>query len=232
MHFALGLRQVDSELSRMALVLALVWAAATALALATILMLRPAVLRPARDLALAIARLGPDNLAARVPVGPVPQELRVVIDCLNGVFDRLNEQSRSVMTAWVGSHPARPIAPWVGVMKCAECHTGAFATWKKTAHAHAITTLRDIKRDFTKACVFCHVTGWDAPDGGGFADPASTPGLNDVQCEACHGPGAAHVADPSAPYGAVDTPARCVACHDQANSAEFNYVTYWPRIAH
>ena len=90
-YLALGLEQVDGELSRMAMVLGVLWAAATLLAFGTILLLRPAVLKPTRDLAAAIARLGPDDLAARVPVQEAPQEMRVVVDCLNGLFDRLEQ---------------------------------------------------------------------------------------------------------------------------------------------
>jgi two-component system sensor histidine kinase QseC len=90
-HLALGLESVDGELSRMGVVLGLLWAGATLLAFATILVLRPAVLRPTRDLAAAIARLGPDDLAARVPIERAPQEMRIVVDCLNGLFDRLEQ---------------------------------------------------------------------------------------------------------------------------------------------
>jgi signal transduction histidine kinase len=90
-YLALGLEQVAGELSRMAMVLGVLWGAATLLALGAILVLRPAVLRPTRDLAAAIARLGPDDLAARVPVQQAPQEMRVVVDCLNGLFDRLEQ---------------------------------------------------------------------------------------------------------------------------------------------
>lgn len=90
-YLALGLEQVDGELSRMAMVLGVLWAAATLLAFGTILVLRPAVLRPTRDLAEAIAKLGPDDLAARVPVQQAPQEMRVVVDRLNGLFDRLEQ---------------------------------------------------------------------------------------------------------------------------------------------
>ena len=87
----LGLEQVDGELSRMAIVLGALWAAATLLALASILLLRPAVLRPINELAAAIARLGPDDLAVRVPTTLAPQEMRVVADCLNGLLDRLEQ---------------------------------------------------------------------------------------------------------------------------------------------
>ena len=87
----LGLEQVDRELSRMAIVLGVLWAAATLLALASILLLRPAVLRPINELAAAIARLGPDDLAVRLPTTLAPQEMRVVADCLNGLLDRLEQ---------------------------------------------------------------------------------------------------------------------------------------------
>ncbi len=87
----LGLEQVDRELSRMTIVLGVLWAAATLLALASILLLRPAVLRPINELAAAIARLGPGDLAVRVPTTLAPQEMRVVADCLNGLLDRLEQ---------------------------------------------------------------------------------------------------------------------------------------------
>ena len=87
----LGLEQVDGELSRMASVLGALWAAATLLALASILLLRPAVLRPINELAAAIARLGPDDLAVRVPTALAPHEMRVVADCLNRLLDRLEQ---------------------------------------------------------------------------------------------------------------------------------------------
>lgn len=87
----LGLEQVDGELSRMAIVLGSLWAAATLLALASILLLRPAVLRPINELAAAIARLGPDDLAVRVPTTLAPQEMRIVADCLNRLLDRLEQ---------------------------------------------------------------------------------------------------------------------------------------------
>lgn len=87
----LGLEQVDGELSRMASVLGALWAAATLLALASILLLRPAVLRPINELAAAIACLGPDDLAVRVPTALAPHEMRVIADCLNRLLDRLEQ---------------------------------------------------------------------------------------------------------------------------------------------
>ena len=52
-----------------------------------------------------------------------------------------------------------------------------------------------------------------------------------VGCENCHGPSAAHVANPKTrtPFTAAD---QCVRCHDQENSPKFNYAEYWPRVKH
>jgi hypothetical protein len=79
----------------------------------------------------------------------------------------------------------------------------AFRTWQASKHAHAMETLANLKRDYTVACVTCHVTGYGA-DAGGFTNPAAAAALLNVQCEACHGPGQAHLEDPASPYGAVN----------------------------
>ena len=53
--------------------------------------------------------------------------------------------------------------------------------------------------------------------------------LKNVQCEACHGYGTEH--DRSGEWLAAAR-SSCVVCHDQANSPDFDYETYWSRIAH
>ena len=52
-----------------------------------------------------------------------------------------------------------------------------------------------------------------------------------VGCENCHGPSAAHVANPKTrtPFAAAD---QCVRCHDHENSPKFDYAQYWPRVKH
>jgi hypothetical protein len=60
------------------------------------------------------------------------------------------------------------------------------------------------------ACLDCHSDAADAAKGGGHAG---------VRCEACHGPLAAHAADPTAQKAQKPDPAvLCVRCH-QANVA-------------
>ena len=72
-----------------------------------------------------------------------------------------------------------------------------------------------------ETCFRCHTTG---PQPQNPDDPRSQdgrPGIlgtwaeHDVQCEACHGPGSAHVPDPQARNIFVDsTPQTCGRCHD------------------
>lgn len=144
------------------------------------------------------------------------------------VVTRLNDRSRDTMKAWAASQPAPSIAPYVGAIKCSECHAKEFESWSKSKHAHAMEALVKERRDYTLECVNCHVTGTD----GAFKDPASTPQLVDVQCERCHGAGSDHLKDPSAPYGATGKAETCGGCHTPEFDPTFEYASYWQKIAH
>ncbi len=92
-------------------------------------------------------------------------------------------------------------------------------------------------------CLPCHVTGWVK----GY-DPASDAWASGwaeagVGCEACHGPGAAHVArrrrgerEPEPPYGAVapraDTPTTCAPCHSRRTEIAPGWVPGAPLYDH
>ncbi len=118
---------------------------------------------------------------------------------------------------------------YAGAEACATCHQQAFEVWKKSGHAHAFATLKDVGDDQDPECVRCHVVDYHRM--GGF-DPVSVEPV-DVQCEACHGPSAEHADNPAQP-----TPRPkmrdddCRVCHDLANSPAFSFETYWPKIAH
>jgi len=78
--------------------------------------------------------------------------------------------------------------------------------------------------DWTEGCSGCHVTGLDI-ETGGFKEFG-------VGCESCHGPGAAHAADPEnvKPYVTVDAQV-CGACHSRGadvNGAHPFPTTYKP----
>ena len=121
---------------------------------------------------------------------------------------------------------------FLGVHNCARCHVDEARSYSKTKHAQAFNTLQTKGQQHNPECVSCHVVGFDWVNGyDQVADPR-LPGresLKNVQCEACHGYGTQHDR-----AGDWLTAAResCVTCHDQANSPDFDYATYWERIAH
>ena len=142
------------------------------------------------------------------------------------------------MLAYLNSVPRRTTtqiaaatneAPYLGSAECKSCHTAQYAQWDASGHARAMSTLASEDKQDDPACSTCHVTGSGRQ--GGFRGMKETPHLASVGCESCHGPGRAHVARTSQPYGNVSSET-CAACHDFANSPEFDYYAYLPRIVH
>jgi hypothetical protein len=77
---------------------------------------------------------------------------------------------------------------YVGVRTCKMCHMPYFKAWSSTPHAKALSALGgEKKQDKNPKCVKCHVTGFGR---GGYQIGKDAPDLANVQCEACHGPGA------------------------------------------
>ena len=115
-----------------------------------------------------------------------------------------------------------------GTAACARCHAPSTAFWRTTKHAHALAMLEAAHRGKSPDCVGCHVTGYFQP--GGTEDLAvATTRLRDVGCEACHGPGSAHVAAPTVPgliARRVLAPV-CLGCHtpDRTNNG-FDYAAF------
>ena len=145
---------------------------------------------------------------------------------------------------------------FAGAASCAECHPTAHGIWSKTAHAHATDSLihKSVPpRQFDPECLSCHVTGWKPleyiPYESGFASMEATPHLAGNSCENCHGPGAAHVAAEQARGAELNLSLRnqlraelqltratakevCLQCHDEDNSPEFKFESYWPKVEH
>lgn len=131
---------------------------------------------------------------------------------------------------------------FVGDTSCASCHAQAHAIWVKTGHATAMAVLQKNNDEGRPECVRCHSVGYALP--AGFKSLKTTPHLANVQCESCHGPGAAHVAyyhaahsgPQSSPpaYGQVGEKF-CVNCHDPDNDPKYQklgFAHYWPKIQH
>jgi hypothetical protein len=92
---------------------------------------------------------------------------------------------------------------------CAKCHETEYTSWEKTKHAAALERLSSAEQE--KDCIGCHVTGpkGKVVENGRFVNKG-------VQCEACHGAAAAHVADPTVKTGLVAKPpsSTCETCHN------------------
>ena len=118
---------------------------------------------------------------------------------------------------------------YAGETVCKTCHLAEHAVWSKSRHGRAYDTLRKINKAFDPECLVCHVVGFNLP--GGFISELDTPGLKNVQCEVCHGPGRDHASSPQSGFGRQATEA-CKQCHVKNHSPRFNYTEYWPKIKH
>ncbi|MBI5561825.1 MAG: hypothetical protein HY894_03070 [Deltaproteobacteria bacterium] len=119
--------------------------------------------------------------------------------------------------------------PYLGGSGCEECHKPFADIWKNTRHSGAFGALEKVGKAGDPECVKCHTTGYGGE--GGFYSLSSTPGLANVQCEACHGPGRDHAADSTLPM----TPTGkniCLRCHTKENSPDFDFEGYLKKIRH
>jgi peroxiredoxin len=119
-------------------------------------------------------------------------------------------------------NPAR----YVGAAACKECHRAEYSHWEKTAHAQAHETAKAKSAPPVK--LFRYNTGVDSP--GGYPEA----GRAGVQCEACHGPGEKHLANPGAKghgfiVGLKSECSNCVVeqicrrCHSVGDDPEFDF---------
>jgi hypothetical protein len=123
-------------------------------------------------------------------------------------------------------------SPFIGSESCISCHRDQHVQWASTSHSHAYQTLIKKNEGKNLECLPCHVTAFGKD--GGPSDANDLLGLHDVQCESCHGPGRAHVADAeAAPLVKVPEEAACVVCHDGQKEREgFDLATYLPIVSH
>ncbi len=123
---------------------------------------------------------------------------------------------------------------FVGVKTCGSCHPNELAQWQTTAHARAADAAVLGARVKDGACLSCHGTGE------GVSARNLLPG---VQCEACHGGGAAYAKDDvmrDAPLARLlglreDPLTTCARCHRasaRTSPSVFDAKTAWPTIAH
>jgi len=139
-------------------------------------------------------------------------------------YKRVNEHNKVAFASRVPEPAPKGQASYVGVDKCAECHTEEKKVWDASAHAHAYETLQKKFVEYNLECVGCHVTGYGKAGGSTVTHVEK---LTDVGCETCHGPGSLHTAKPEV-KGLVarrPDPQSCVSeCHHPPHVEGFDPV--------
>jgi predicted CXXCH cytochrome family protein len=120
---------------------------------------------------------------------------------------------------------------------CGNCHVGKLAEWQGTAHSHAWADLQ-ASGQATSSCEACHATdalgNFVADSLVGF-DGTHSARYEDVQCEACHGPGLQHVTNPDAsqPLASMlvgtGLTNGCGECH---HTAQYPFLEEWSQSEH
>jgi 2',3'-cyclic-nucleotide 2'-phosphodiesterase (5'-nucleotidase family) len=138
-------------------------------------------------------------------------------------YKAVNDHNRVAFAERVPALAGPEQASYVGIDVCSSCHPAARAVWDATSHAKAYATLSSQFKEFNLECVGCHVTGYDRPGG---STVTHVKGLQDVQCEVCHGPGSKHAAKPKDPALITGAPAAstCLQCHHPPHVERFDPV--------
>lgn len=116
-----------------------------------------------------------------------------------------------------------------GSRSCAKCHSSATKVHLRSAHTHAMATLKTVKHDADPDCISCHSVGFNAK--GGYS-PLRPTTFAEVGCESCHGAGAAHAAKPRLVHFPKVGEKKCLSCHTTRTSPAFNFRLNWTKIKH
>jgi len=126
-----------------------------------------------------------------------------------------------------------------GAKACKSCHKAEYNQWSSTGHAQAMEGLEADDKRTDPGCVKCHATGKrggpPATDLAGFRVKES------VGCEACHGPGQAHIQagggtenieklGDDCPVCVIE--AVCTSCHTSEWDKDWSLDTHLPKAGH
>jgi hypothetical protein len=122
-----------------------------------------------------------------------------------------------------------PVNNYVGSGTCDRCHPDMYAPWQQTAHASAYNAIASPAPITVATSLVYRTVGYGWPSG--FVSATTTPWLENVGCENCHGPGAAHVyGDHNLVQPAATIAAQvCGGCHDGPMNPTY---TEWTNSAH
>lgn len=152
---------------------------------------------------------------------------------VDAAHDDVASTIRSFQRAAIGAAKTRTEEPsatrYVSASRCQGCHNTYFTSWVFTDHAKAWQSLVSRQAEQDPECVGCHSTAWGEPGGNASLTKSAMNTWHAVQCESCHGPGSAHADDPHGSKTTPITPTTCLACHDPANSPQFDYDAYRKR---
>lgn len=143
---------------------------------------------------------------------------------------RFKEEQEQKRMSQRGAHQptlGSPAERFLGQSECKKCHAEAWRAVERSGHMRALATLQRQGMGEEPECLVCHTTGYLYHNGFDLEPPRNV--FANVQCEACHGYGTEHRrgADWAAQARAV-----CTTCHDQKNSPQFDFATYWAKIRH
>lgn len=116
----------------------------------------------------------------------------------------------------------KPYFPYTG---CADCHQREYAQWRKTPHASALVTLTKKDRA-VPSCLKCHSERYRTLDSLAIGQDD----LQAVECASCHSDVLPHDSKPTKPK--TDMKTKCLACHNQERSPNFDYNKYIKLVSH
>ena len=173
---------------------------------------------------------------------PVDPDAKQLVDTSMAAESRARSNSTKLLEDWLAfsrtpvttptsdphSRNSEAAATFVTSSACGQCHTSQYIKWSNGAHAHATDPLPPRAVEFETSCLDCHASGSMR----GTDNKAVVARLQGVQCEQCHGPGSAHIANPGKGYGRISDMQTCLKCHSSETSPGFDVKAAWERIRH
>ncbi|MDZ7642610.1 MAG: UshA-like (seleno)protein [Desulfurivibrio sp.] len=159
---------------------------------------------------------------------PEDREIAALVDATLAKINDLGRQQ----AATASRRPAAD-SPYLGRQSCRPCHQPQLANWQQSRHAAAYQSLVKRHRQYDLNCLGCHLTGASPADRSALLNWPET--LRGVGCEACHGPGKAHVERMTSGEPAPEASQRqlairrrpaaatCQRCHTPEQSPDFNF---------
>jgi hypothetical protein len=153
---------------------------------------------------------------------PDDQQAFAFVSQVRTAEEEARAASKKLLDDWSAANRQRDRSgsEFAGAAACAGCHQAQYVKWSSGKHAHTAEALVSRPIEFETGCLNCHASDRNSGEKLGF-EPA-------VDCERCHGPGAAHAAKPAAGYGHLDSQRSaglrelCSGCHTAAFSPAFD----------